>query len=87
MSYASNTLMLLAAITIIALAHPHVAATCSNPQPYTNMHHGHISVQVGGIVSLQNGVDSLCYNYTLPAPFQNKPGVAIAIRSLQATQS
>ena len=87
MSLKQKTLILLATITIIVVAHPHASATCPNPPSYTTLHHGHFSVQVGGIVSLQNGVDSLCYNYTLPAPFQNRPGVAIAVRSLQATQS
>jgi hypothetical protein len=87
MNLTHKTIILLTIITIIALGHPHTPATCPNPPPYTTLHHGHISVQVGGIISLQNGVDTLCYNYTLPAPFQNRPGVAIAIRSLQASQS
>lgn len=87
MAYSHTAAVLLAAITILVIAHPHSTGTCPNPPSYTTFHHGHISVQVGGIVSLQTGVDSLCYNYTLPAPFQNRPGVAIAIRSLQASQS
>lgn len=87
MSLGQNTLILLALITILVVTHPHASATCPNPPPYTSIHHGHFSVQVGGIVSLQSGVDSLCYNYSLPAPFQNRPGVAIAVKSLQAAQS
>jgi len=87
MNLGQKTLILLAIITITVVTHPYTPASCPNPTPYTTLHHGYISVQAGGIVSLQNGVDSLCYNYTLPAPFRNKPGVAIAIRSLQASQS
>ena len=71
----------------VVFAHPHPTASCPNPPSYSSLHHGHIAVQIGGAVSLQNGVDSLFYNYTLPAPFQKRPGVAIAIKSLQAAQS
>lgn len=81
------TLLLLATLIILALGHPHPTAHCPNPAAHATLHHGHISVHVGGMVPLQNGVDSLCYNHTLPSAFQNRPGVAIAIRSLQASQS
>lgn len=86
-----RTVSLILIVTLVlfiaSLAHPHTPATCPNPPSISRLHHGHISVQVGGTVSLQSGIDSLCYNYTLPAPFQNRPGVAIAIKSLQAVQS
>ena len=87
MAYSHTTLLLIATITIVAIANPHSTGICPNSPSHTTLHHGHISVQVGGIVSLQKGIDSLCYNHTLPAPFKNRPGVAIAIRSLQASQS
>lgn len=33
---------------------------------------------------MQSGNDALCYSYALTKPFQRKPGVAIAIKSLEA---
>ena len=50
MSLGQKTLILLTTITIIVVAHPHASATCPNPPSYTTLHHGHFSVQVGGIV-------------------------------------
>lgn len=41
-------------------------------------------ISSSGNVQLTNGQDALCYNYPLPLPFQNRPGVAIAVRQMQA---
>lgn len=47
----------------------------------------HITISSTGTVVLQNGVDALCYSYSLPRPFQNRPGVAVAVRRLEAQAS
>jgi hypothetical protein len=44
----------------------------------------HLTISSTGIVVLQAGNDALCYSYTLPQPFQSKPGVAIAVRHIEA---
>ena len=33
---------------------------------------------------LRQGQDALCYNYPLPKPFQEKPGVAVAVKHMEA---
>jgi hypothetical protein len=47
----------------------------------------HITISSSGTVVLQSGVDSLCYSYALPQPFQNRPGIAVAVRHLEAQPS
>lgn len=87
MSHSYHKLILGLIILAIALAHPHPNASCPVPQSYLTLHHGHLNIAQGAAVALTNGVDALCYNYPLPAPFQNRPGVAIAVRRLEANPS
>jgi hypothetical protein len=47
----------------------------------------HITISSSGSVVLQSGVDALCYSYSLPQPFQNKPGIAVAVKRLEAQPS
>lgn len=59
-----------------------------NPPPrYFPNHIDHITISSAGTVVLQAAVDAICYSYALPQPFQNKPGVAIAVKHLEAQPS
>lgn len=83
--YSQGILILI--LIVGSLAHPHPNASCPQSQSYSTLHHGHLTISRGATVSLTNGVDALCYNYPLPAPFQNRPGVAIAVKQLAANPS
>lgn len=76
-------------LTIIAVAtpHPHPTASCPVAAASTTLHHGHLTIAHGAPIPLTQGEDTLCYNYTLPAPFQNRPGVAIAVKHIEANPS
>ena len=76
---------LLLLLIVLSLAHPHPSASCPVPAAYSTLHHGHITISQGGTVSLVSGMDALCYNYTLPVPFKNRPGVAIAIKRMESS--
>jgi hypothetical protein len=38
---------------------------------------GQLTISLTGDIQLVTGTDAICYNYTLPAPFVNRPGVAL----------
>jgi hypothetical protein len=59
-----------------------------HPSPrYLRNNLDHITISSTGTVVLQTGLDALCYSYSLPQPFQNKPGVAVAVKRLEAQPS
>jgi hypothetical protein len=41
-----------------------------------------LTVSLSGVLALTQGVDALCYNYTLPKTFQNRPGIAVSVYDL-----
>lgn len=82
-----SLITLLLAVLVLAQAHPHNTPNCPVGSQFLNLHHGHLTISVGGAVSLTPGIDSLCYNYPLPKPFQQKPGVALAISRFEANPS
>lgn len=63
----------------------------SQPTPgglrYLPSHVDSITVSKQGQVSLTNGVDIQCYNYTLATAFSCAPGVAISVNSLESQYS
>jgi hypothetical protein len=80
----SKKLVILLVLLVALAAHPHQRAEC----PLANVNklfHGtlllildHLRVSsIDGLVRIQNNSDVLCYNYSLPTPFDNNPGVAI----------
>lgn len=82
-----NTLLLLLMLLALASAHPHATASCPVPATYSQLHHGHITIGMGATLQLQTTTDALCYDYSLPTPFQAQPGVAIAVHRLEAQQT
>ena len=87
MKLATKHILLLLLLATLLQAHSTSASSCPVSSPYLTLHHGHLNVAVGSTVSLQVGVDSLCYDYSLPSPFQQRPGVAIAISRFEANPS
>lgn len=86
----NSHLLSIVLVLLVALAGAQtysITPFCPNPAPYSTVIHGHLQISLGGVLSLVTSNDVLCYNYTLPAPFQNRPGVAIAVKSLQANPS
>lgn len=81
-----NIILLLLAL-VLSQAHLQTTPVCPVGSQYLNLHHGHLSISVGGVVSITPGIDSLCYNYPLPSPFQERPGVAIAIYNFESNPS
>ena len=41
---------------------------------------GQLTISLTGDIVLATGTDAICYNYTLPAPFAHRPGVALGIK-------
>jgi len=82
-----SSLLLLVVMLVLSQAHSHNTPTCPVGSQYLTLHHNHLTISVGGTVSLTAGVDSLCYNYPLPSPFQQNPGVALAISQFEANPS
>jgi hypothetical protein len=72
---------LLATFLLVALvhSHPHNTPSCPMGSSFLTLHHGHLTIASGSMVNIQAGIDSLCYDYTLPSPFQQRPGVAMAV--------
>ena len=74
-------------VSALVQSHPNTPAKCPINQGVTTVHHGHLAIGIGSMVSLQVGVDSLCYEYPLPSPFQQRPGVALAVSRFEANPS
>ena len=65
-------LAVLALLLLNASVHAHLQPTarCPTGPGFITLHHGHLAISTNSLVAIQVGVDSLCYEYPLPSPFQ-----------------
>lgn len=74
-------------VLIVALAESSTTPYCPAQSNLNVLLHGHFTISTAGTVNLIPNQDTLCYNYSLPAPFQNQPGVALALPEMAASPS
>lgn len=82
-----NRTLLFVVVLLVAVTNGTLTPVCPAQSATTTFHQGRFTVSASGTVALVPNLDVLCYNYSLPAPFQRQPGVAVALSQLSSSPS
>ena len=82
-----HQLLYLLLLAVITSTYSYQNPKCPVGSAYSSLYHGHLTVSSGSMVSIQVGVDSMCYEHPLPSPFQQRPGVAMGVSRFEANPS